>query len=142
LAVSPVSRISGLHRLAGAFHHLGPAQKGRPDAESPGADVPELAGFLDLDHAVALQRDQRAEDGGDRLAGVFGDFRQGAAGVGGDMGQNLQPPVQRLHGVLVGLVVEGLRAGRGVSLHHLICLLGREKAQAIDIREFSTPQRK
>ena len=37
-----------VHRLAGAFDDLGAAQEGRADAEGARADVPELAGLVDL----------------------------------------------------------------------------------------------
>ena len=57
-----------VHRLAGAFDHLGAAQEGRADAEGAAADVPELARLLAFDDAVALQGDEHAVDGGDGLA--------------------------------------------------------------------------
>ena len=60
-----------IHRLAGALHHLGPAQERCADPERPCADVPKLTGLFHLDHPVGLQRLQRAEGGGHCLARFF-----------------------------------------------------------------------
>ena len=60
-----------IHGLPGAFHDLGPPQKGSADPKGPGADVPDLPRFFDLDHAMALQGDQRTKDCGDGLPGFI-----------------------------------------------------------------------
>ncbi len=97
-----------VHRLAGAFHDLGPTQKGGADAKGARPDVPKLAGLLDLHHRVGLQGLQRAERGGDGLARLLGQVRKAAPRRLRQMFQKVKRPVQRLHRVLVGLVGERL----------------------------------
>jgi hypothetical protein len=102
-----------IHRLARAFDDLGAAQEGRSHAEGAPADVPKLARFLDLDHAVALQGHQRAVDRGHRLTAFGGKVRQRKARMLREDLQKAQGAVQRLDGVLVGLVGKGFRAPAG-----------------------------
>ena len=84
-----------------------------PPVAAHAADVPKLTGVFQLDHATGRQRDQRTADGGDGLTGFPGRIGQRQAGIGEDL-QQAQGAVQRLNGVLLGLVVEGLRAAPGV----------------------------
>ena len=100
--------------------------------KAPGPMCQKLARFFHLDHAMALQGDQGAVDRGDGLTGFPGQVRQGQAGAGGQMAEHVQPPVQRLDGVLVGLVVESLRPAARVSVPWGLPVCTDEKAQGVE----------
>jgi hypothetical protein len=93
--------------------------------------MPGLRGVFGFHHAMRLQGDEGAEDGGDGLTGGFGEFRKCEARMGGEQGKEAKRAVERLNGILIGLVVEGLWAASRFCRHRQASGSG-EKAQRPD----------
>ena len=131
-AVSPVASISA--RMTGpcAFDEVRAAQERRADAEGARAHVPCLLDRVLFDDGAARERGEHAVGGGRGLVEGGRDLAERHAARGGEAVEDHHRAVERLDGVLVGLVVEGAGAAAGASFGHGASLAGWVRVRGKD----------
>ena len=100
---------------AGAFHEARAPQEARADDIGARADEPDLVHRVEIDDAAPFQRDEDAVDRGRRLVERPGEVRQRQPLMRAQIVQHRHRPVERLDGVLAGLVGPVARPAAGAA---------------------------